>query len=97
MVVYYRLPPDTGAFERRYIDGHLPLVQKYERMQTGSFNKVSRVLMGEFPYAYAFVGTWADRDAWKADMQSEQAMAATADAQEFATQGFDVVVFEELA
>ncbi len=38
-----------------------------------------------------------DKAGWKADLSSEPAKAATADAQEFATQGFDVVVYEELA
>lgn len=97
MAVYYRPPADPAAFEKRYLEGHLPLVQKYEKMQSCSFNKVTRVLAGEFPFAYAFVGTWADREGWKSDLQSEQAKIATEDAKEFATQGFDVVVFEELA
>lgn len=97
MAVYYRPPADADAFERRYIDGHLPLIGKYEKIESYSFNKVTRTVQGDFPYAYAFVGTWTDRDGWKADMQSEQAQTATKDAQEFATQGFDVVVFEQLA
>lgn len=97
MAVYYPAPADADAFEKRYIEGHLPLVSQYENMRSCSFNKVTRVLAGEFGYAYAFVGTWDDRDGWKADMQSEQAALATKDAQEFATQGFDVVVFEEIA
>ncbi len=97
MTVYYRPPADAEAFEKRYIEGHLPLIGTYANIKSYSFNKVTRTLQGDFPYAYAFVGTWANKDDWKADMQSEPAAAATKDAQEFATQGFDVVVFEELA
>ena len=96
MTVYYRAPEDAAAFEERYITGHLPLVQKYDTMQSCSFNKVTRVLMGDFGYAYAFVGTWATKDDWKADMGSEQAKVATEDAKTFAP-AFDVVVFEEIA
>ena len=96
MTVYYRAPDDAGAFEKRYLEGHLPLVQKYEKMQSSSFNKVTRVLQGEFPYAYAFVGTWQSKDDWKSDLSSEQAKIATEDATSFAPP-FDVVVFEQLS
>ena len=96
MTVYYRAPDDAEAFEKRYLEGHLPLVQKYEKMKSNSFNKVTRVLQGEFPYAYAFVGTWQSKDDWKADLSSEQAKIATEDAQSFAPP-FDVVVFEQLS
>jgi len=96
MSVYYRAPEDAEAFERRYIEGHLPLVQKYERMVSSSFHKTTRVLQGEFPYAYVFVGSWNSKDDWKADLSSEQAKLATEDAQSFAPP-FDVAVFETIA
>lgn len=97
MAVYYRPPADPEAFEKRYIEGHLPLIDKYENIRSRSFSKVSRTLVGEFPYAYCFVGTWEDKEGWKADLGSEAAKLATEDAQSFATQGFDVVVYEQLA
>jgi len=96
MAVYYRPPDDPEAFEKRYLEGHLPLVQKYEHMESCTFNKTSRTLQGEFPYAYSFVGLWKTKDDWKADLSSEQAKIATEDAKSFAPP-FDVVVFEELA
>jgi uncharacterized protein (TIGR02118 family) len=96
MAVYYRAPEDAEAFERRYVEGHLPLVQKYEKMMSSSFHKVTRTLQGDFPYAYAFVGTWSDKGSWKADLSSEQAKLATEDAQSFAPP-FDVVVYETIA
>jgi uncharacterized protein (TIGR02118 family) len=96
MAVYYRAPDDPDAFEKRYLEGHLPLVQKYERMESCTFNKTTRTLQGEFPYAYSFVGLWKSKDDWKADLSSEQAKIATEDAQSFAPP-FDVVVFEQLS
>lgn len=96
MSVLYRQPDDAEAFEKRYIEGHLPIVRSYENVKETTFQKVSRVLVGDFPYAYVFSGTWADKDGWKADMNSEGAKKATEDAQSFAP-AFDVVVFEELA
>lgn len=96
MGVYYREPDDAEAFEKRYLDGHLPLVSKYPNMKQHSFHKVGRKIAGDFPYAYVFVGEWDDRDGWKSDMNSEDAKAATEDAQSFAPP-FDVVVWEKLA
>ena len=96
MGVYYRAPEDPEAFEKRYVEGHMPLVQKYEQMLSSSFHKVTRVLQGEFPYAYVFAGTWTDKEGWKADLSSEQAKIATEDAKSFAPP-FDVVVFETIA
>lgn len=96
MTVYYRPPDDAEAFEKRYLEGHYPMVTKYKNMTHASFHKVSRTLMGEFPYAYVFTGTWEERDGWREDMNSEESKAATADAQSFAPP-FDVVVWEQLA
>ncbi|MGZ4104992.1 MAG: EthD family reductase [Actinomycetota bacterium] len=96
MAVYYRAPDDAEAFERRYIDGHLPLVKKYENMKSCEFNKVTRQLQGDFPYAYVFVGFWENKDGWKADLSSDQAKIATEDAKSFAPP-FDVVVCDTIA
>lgn len=96
MSVYYRSPDDPEAFEKRYLEGHLPLVQKYGNIQHTSFHKLSRSLVGEFPYSYAFTGTWADWEGAKADLNSEEAKAAAEDAGTFAPP-FDVVVWEQLA
>ena len=95
MTVFYRPPDDPEAFEKKYLEEHLPMVQGYDNIQKTSAYKVTRKVMGEFPYAYVFSGTWADKDAWKADMQSDKAKAASEQAMSFAPP-FDVVVLEEL-
>lgn len=96
MQVLYRKPDDAETFEKRYVEGHLPLVQKYGNIKDTSFSRVKRVLMGDYPYAYVFTAKWADNDGFKADMNSAEAAAATEDAKTFAPP-FDVVVFEEIA
>lgn len=97
MAVLYRAPDDPTAFEKRYIEGHLPIVREYQNMEGSSFLKVTRALVGDPAYAYMFIGWWADKDGWKADLGSDAAARATEDAKSFATQGFDVVVMEKLA
>lgn len=96
MTVFYRQPDDAATFEKRYIEEHIPMVKGYANIQKVSAYKVTRTLQGEFPYAYVFSGTWADKDGWKADMSSEAAKAATEHAKSFAPP-FDVVVLEELS
>lgn len=96
VMVLYRKPDDAEAFEKRYIEGHLPLVQKYPNVKDTTFSKVSRSLMGEFGYSYIFTGAWADKDGMKADMNSEEARLATEDAKQFAP-AFDVIIVEDLA
>lgn len=95
MCVYYREPEDAAMFEKRYLEEHLPLVRSYSNIQHTSFSKVSRRILGEFPYAYTFVATWADKDGWKADMGSEAAAKATEHAKTLGA-AFDVVVYEDL-
>lgn len=96
MTVYYRAPDDPEKFEKRYLEGHLPLVQKYGNIQHTSFHKVSRVVMGDFPYSYVFTGTWADWDGLKADLNSDESRTAAEDAQSFAPP-FDVIIWDQLA
>src|SRR5919108_159490 len=73
MTVFYRPPDDADAFEKKYREEHLPMVRGYANIQKVAAYKVTRTLQGDFPYAYVFSGTWADKDAWKADMNSEAA------------------------
>ena len=96
MTVYYKAPDNAEEFEKRYLEGHLPLIEKYENISHTSFHKSSRVIMGEFPYTHVFTGTWEDKDGWKADMNSQAAADATEDAKSFAPE-FHVVVWEQLA
>jgi uncharacterized protein (TIGR02118 family) len=96
MGVYYRSPDDPEAFEKRYLEKHLPMIRNYENLTHASFHKVEREILGDFPYTYVFTGTWEDRDGFRSDMNSEAAAAATKDAQEFAPE-FHVVVWEQLA
>ncbi|HEX9712837.1 MAG TPA: EthD family reductase [Actinomycetota bacterium] len=97
MLVFYRAPADAEAFEKRYVEGHLPKIGEYQNIKEFSFHKVSRKVMGDFPYEYVFSGSWADKDGWKADLGSDAAKQATEDANTFAEGLFDVVLLEQLA
>lgn len=101
MTVYYHPVDDAEAFEKRYLDGHLPLARaKYANMQASSFHKATRTLMGEFPQVYAFTGTWADLDSWRADMVSDGGREVAEDAAQMAAETgakFDVVTWDQLA
>ena len=96
MGIYYRQPDDPATFEKRYLTEHLPMVRSYDNITQSHFFKASRVIMCDFPYAYIFVGSWDDKEGWKADMNSDKAKEATAHAQTLGA-SFDVVVLDELA
>lgn len=94
MSVYYQ--PADEAFEKRYREGHLPIVRKsYEKMEHASFHKVARKVTGDFAYGYVFTGTWPNAEAWQADMGSEGGKAVLADAMEMGAK-MDVVTFDQL-
>lgn len=96
MSVYYQPADDSAAFEKRYMEGHLPIVREnYSKMEHASFHKVARKVVGEFAYGYVFTGTWADQDAWQADMGSQGGQAVLADAMEMGAK-MDVVTFDQL-
>lgn len=96
MRVLYQSPDNPEEFEKRYVEGHIPLLEKYANLKWIEFEKTGRTVMGsDYPYAYVFTGTWDDRDGWKADMNSAEAAAATEDAKTFAPK-FDVITFEGL-
>lgn len=97
MLVCYRPPADSEAFEKRYLEQHMPLVKKYPNIKDCSFAKVSRTILGQPPYSHVFTGIWTSLDDFKADMRSEEAAAATEDAKSFASSGFDVFLLEELS
>lgn len=97
MLVLYRKPEDPEAFEKRYIEGHLPIVRQYKNMGDNVFLKTTRTLIGDFPYAYVFRAFWPDKDAWKEDVASDVGKQASADADEFAKDAYDVVLFDKLA
>ncbi|GAC1419414.1 MAG: hypothetical protein NVSMB57_13790 [Actinomycetota bacterium] len=93
--VYYKQMSDPDTFEKRYLEEHLPLVKAYDHIKSTSFFKVSRKIAGDFPYAFAFVGIWDDKDGFKADMNSGKAMEATEHAKTLGAE-FDVVMLDDL-
>jgi len=97
MAIYYRPPEDAETFEKRYLSEHLPLVDRYEHVKERRFAKVTRSLVGDFPYAYVFVAHWDDADGMKADLNSAAAKDALDNAKQVAPQGFDVVLLDWLA
>lgn len=95
LAVFYKAPDEADKFEKRYVEGHLPLIQQYPNVKDISFSKVTRTVAGEVPYSYVFTGTWADWDSLKSDLNSDLAREAGEDAKSFAPP-FDVVILEDL-
>lgn len=93
MAVYYKQPDDPDVFEKRYVEEHLPLAKQYPNIKTTTFFKVSRKLVGDFPYAFAFIGMWESMDDFKAAMKSEINAEVAAHAKSLGTD-MDVVMLD---
>jgi uncharacterized protein (TIGR02118 family) len=95
MAVYYKKPEDPTTFEKRYVEEHLPLTQRYQGIAATSFFKVGRRLVGESPYSYVFVGIWDEFDDFKAAMTSDVNKEVAEHAKSLGVE-FDVVMLDEI-
>lgn len=75
LIALYKQPADPAAFDKAYFDTHLPLLEKVPGLQKTEITRFSRTLMGEGYYLMAQM-YFADADAMKAAMKSQEMAAA---------------------
>src|SRR5688572_9376672 len=85
----FKTPADTASFDEHYTTTHAPLMKKVPgllKMEVTRFTKMltpPNSMLGEQPYLQCTM-YWADKDAFKAAMASEENKAAGADLMSFA-------------
>ena len=85
----FKTPEDAAAFDAHYTDTHAPLMKKVPgllKMEVTRFTKMltqANSMLGEQPYLQCTM-YWADKDAFKAAMASDENKAAGADLMSFA-------------
>jgi uncharacterized protein (TIGR02118 family) len=95
LVVMYKTPKDTAAFDKHYFENHVPLaktipgVRKYEVSHGGVMSP-----MGASPYHLVAILQFDSMAAIQQAFGSAQGQAAVADVQGFATGGVDIYMFD---
>jgi uncharacterized protein (TIGR02118 family) len=95
VVVMYKTPKDTAAFDKYYSETHIPIAKKLPGLRK---YQVSRgpVATPAGPSAFHLIATlyFDSMAAIQAAFGSAEGKAAAADVQKFATGGADMILFD---
>lgn len=72
LIALFRTPADPAAFDRAYWDTHFPLAKEIPGLVSLDVSKFVPGRDGASPYYQMAVMTFADRDAFKSAMKSEE-------------------------
>lgn len=91
LFVYYGEPTDPAAFEKYYVENHLPLVQRLPGLISAEFSLGLRVLgEGNAPWGL-FQAEFESAEALQAALESDAGTAVAGDVKNYATGGATVV------
>ena len=94
LVVLYTQPADVEAFERHYLDKHVPLVDAMPGLIKAESGKLAPLGRGEQAYYRAAELYFADKAALNAALRSAEGAATGADYGEIAPPGSMMLVQE---
>jgi len=75
LVALYAQPEDSQAFDKAYLETHLPLIRQVPGLQQIELKRIQRTLMGDGCYMLAIM-RFEDEQALKSAMQSPEMQAA---------------------
>lgn len=84
LIALYKRPDDVEAFDKHYDEIHSPLIRKVPGLQKLSVSRSLRAFAGDAPYYLMAEMEFADKEAFKAAMASEENKAAGKDLMGFA-------------
>ena len=95
VVVMYKHPSDTAAFDRHYLEKHIPIAKKIPGLRKYELSR-GPVATPAGPSGYHLVALlhFDDIAAVRAAFGSPEGQAAVADVQTFATGGVDILMFD---
>src|SRR5580704_12476892 len=94
LLVLYNKPTDTAAFDRYYVQTHIPLAKKVPRLRSYVIsNGPVQALAGTAPYLVAILSFDSMADL-SAALASPEGQAAAADLSNFATAGATLLTCE---
>jgi uncharacterized protein (TIGR02118 family) len=95
LVVTYKTPKDTEAFDKYYAETHIPLAKKLPGLTKYEISSGPVAAPAGSSGIHLIANlTFADVAAIKAALSSPQGLAAAGDLPNFATGGVDIVMFE---
>lgn len=83
LIALYKQPEDSEAFDKRYFEGHVPLVEKVPGLTQTVITKFKKTLAGDGFYLMAEM-IFADKEAFNNAMRSPEMAATGKDINEFA-------------
>ncbi|WP_213772584.1 EthD family reductase [Bradyrhizobium sp. dw_78] len=95
VVVMYKTPKDPAAFDKHYLEVHVPLAKKLPGLRKFEISQ-GPVATPAGPSGFHLVATlyFDSLAAIKAGFGSAEGKAAAADVQKFATGGVDMILFD---
>ena len=97
LLVMYRMPQDTAAFDRYYAATHVPLAQKLPGLRSYQISQGPLATPAGPSDQHHLVAILAfdDLAALQAALASPEGQAAVADLDRFATGGVDILMFDD--
>jgi uncharacterized protein (TIGR02118 family) len=95
LVVMYKTPKDTAAFDKHYFEKHIPLAKKIPGLRKYSVSQ-GPVATPAGPSGFHLIATltFDNLAAIQAAFASTEGRATTADVPTFATAGADMILFD---
>ena len=96
LVVMYKTPKDTGAFDKYYRETHIPIAKKIPGLRKYEVSRGPVVTpAGASGFHLIAILHFDDLAAIQAAFASAEGQAAGADVQNFATGGADMIMFDD--
>ena len=76
----YRKPEDTAAFDRWFLEQHLPLCKKWPDVEHLHVGRVTGSPRGDSEFYWIFEAVYKDSDSMMASLMSPEGMTAAMDA-----------------
>ena len=95
LIAFFKRPENVEEFDAHYNDVHAPLMRKVPGLQKLVVTRNPRSFSGESPYYLIAEMHFADRDAFKTAMASDENKAAGKDVMSFAGELVTMVHGEE--
>lgn len=95
LIVMYKTPQDTAAFDKHYVEKHVPIAKRIPGVRKFEVSQGTVATPGG-PSGYHLVATlqFDDMAAIQRAFASAEGQAAVADVRTFATGGVDIFMFD---